>query len=225
MSQLDAVYGEKEARTFATNHGLQILYAPREQRDADEYSAMLGNFTERATSRGRSRSFGAHGSHSVSRNDSDQRRPLLLPQEFKELGSERFVAIVENCKPILGDKIRYYRDKVFLARLRRPPPVPRMNMDRHLAVTQQRWRYAEDEVNEHAKFEVEDLAHDLSGLPQVAADASVADLGAVADAFFEMTKLETANPGGGSVQAIVQSTELPDLEALSAPVAEATTQP
>ena len=25
MSQLDAVYGDKEARTFATNHGLQIL--------------------------------------------------------------------------------------------------------------------------------------------------------------------------------------------------------
>jgi len=34
MSQLDAVYGDKDARTFATNHGLQILYAPREQRDA-----------------------------------------------------------------------------------------------------------------------------------------------------------------------------------------------
>jgi type IV secretion system protein VirD4 len=62
MSQLDAVYGDKEARTFATNHGLQILYAPREQRDADEYSAMLGHFTERATSRGRSRSFSGHGS-------------------------------------------------------------------------------------------------------------------------------------------------------------------
>ena len=38
MSQLDAVYGDKEARTFATNHGLQILYAPREQRDADDWA-------------------------------------------------------------------------------------------------------------------------------------------------------------------------------------------
>ena len=41
MSQFDAVYGDKEACTFATNHGLQILFAPRDQRDADEYSAML----------------------------------------------------------------------------------------------------------------------------------------------------------------------------------------
>ena len=138
MSQLDALYGDKEARTFATNHGLQILYAPREQRDADEYSAMLGHFTERATSRSHSRSFGHHGHSSTGRNESDQRRALLLPQEFKELGPERLVVIFENCKPILGEKIRYHRDKVFKDRLRRAPAVPRMNMDLHLAKAQQR---------------------------------------------------------------------------------------
>ncbi len=146
MSQLDAVYGDKEARTFATNHGLQILYAPREQRDADEYSAMLGQFTERATSRGRSRSFSQHGHSSVSRNESEQRRALLLPQEFKELGSERLVVIFENCKPILGEKIRYHRDKAFTARLLPAAGRAAMDMDLHLARVQQRWRYADDEL-------------------------------------------------------------------------------
>ena len=165
MSQLDAVYGDKEARTFATNHGLQILYAPREQRDADEYSAMLGHFTERATSRGRSRSFSQHGHSSVSRNESEQRRALLLPQEFKELGSERLVVICENCKPILGEKIRYHREKVFKARLRPAPAVPRMDMDLHLARVQQRWRYAEDELAEGEGLSVAALAHDLALLP------------------------------------------------------------
>lgn len=165
MSQLDAVYGDKEARTFATNHGLQILYAPREQRDADEYSAMLGHFTERATSRGRSRSFGHHGHHSVSRNESDQRRALLLPQEFKELGSERVVVILENCKPILGQKIRYHRDPVFTSRLRPPPPVPAIDMDLHLARVQQRWRYANDELAPSERLNVDALAHDLHQLP------------------------------------------------------------
>ena len=146
MSQLDAVYGDKEARTFATNHGLQILFAPREQRDADEYSAMLGHFTERVTSRGRSRSFSGHGHSTVSRNESEQRRSLLLPQEFKELGSERLVVIFENCKPILGEKIRYFQDKAFTDRLLPAPKVPQMNMDQHLAKVQQRWRFAEDEL-------------------------------------------------------------------------------
>jgi type IV secretion system protein VirD4 len=167
MSQLDAVYGDKEARTFATNHGLQILYAPREQRDADEYSAMLGHFTERATSRGRSRSFSQHGHSSVSRNESEQRRALLLPQEFKELGSERLVVIFENCKPILGEKIRYYRDKAFTSRLRPAPAVPRMNMDLHLARVQQRWRYADDELAPGDSLDYEQLAYDMSRLPEL----------------------------------------------------------
>jgi type IV secretion system protein VirD4 len=166
MSQLDSLYGEREARTFATNHGLQVLYAPREQRDADEYSAMLGQFTERATSRGRSRSFGGNSqSSSVSSNDSDQRRALLLPQEFKELGSERLVVICENCKPILGEKIRYFRDSAFMPRLLPAPLVPRMDMDLHLARVQQRWRYADDELLPGEAFNLESLAHDIALLP------------------------------------------------------------
>lgn len=168
MSQLDAVYGDKEARTFATNHGLQILYAPREQRDADEYSAMLGHFTERATSRGRSRSFSGHGHSTVSRNESEQRRALLLPQEFKELGSERLVVIFENCKPILGEKIRYYRDRAFTSRLRPAPAVPRMNMDLHLARVQERWHYADDELAPGEGLDIEQLAYDMSRLPELA---------------------------------------------------------
>lgn len=165
MSQLDAVYGDKEARTFATNHGLQILYAPREQRDADEYSAMLGHFTERAISHGRSRSFGGHGHSSVSQNDSDQRRSLLLPQEFKELGRNRLVVIFENCKPILGEKICYYRDKVFTSRLRPAPIVPRIDMDLHLACVQQRWQFANDELGRDETLSINALAHDLASLP------------------------------------------------------------
>jgi type IV secretion system protein VirD4 len=196
MSQLDAVYGDKEARTFATNHGLQILYAPREQRDADEYSAMLGHFTERATSRGRSRSFSGHGHTTVSRNDSDQRRALLLPQEFKELGSERLVVIVENCKPILGEKIRYYREKVFRERLRPAPAVPRMDMELHFARVQQRWRYAPDELAPGDELRVEQLAQDFGDLPELDDEPSSADVDALLTAFFERTKAGRSGTGG-----------------------------
>ncbi|MBW8848023.1 MAG: type IV secretory system conjugative DNA transfer family protein [Burkholderiales bacterium] len=165
MSQLDAVYGEKEARTFATNHGLQILYAPREQRDADEYSAMLGQYTERATSRGRSQSFSNHGHSSISRNESEQRRALLLPQEMKSLGSDRLVLVLENCKPILGEKIRYFNDKAFRTRLKPAPNVPRMNMDLHLARVQGRWRYANDDLPDGETIDIQRLAHDMAQLP------------------------------------------------------------
>jgi len=48
-----------------------------------------------STSRGRSRSLHGLGHGTVSHNESEQRRALLLPQEFKELGSERLVVIAE----------------------------------------------------------------------------------------------------------------------------------
>jgi type IV secretion system protein VirD4 len=133
MSQLDAVYGEHQARTFATNHGLQILFAPREQRDAEEYSAALGYTTVTGTSRGRSRSLSGPARDVLSSNESDQRRALLLPQEFKDLGSEKLVLIPEHCKPVLGGKICYYKDKAFKDRLLPPPEVPRMDMKFHRA--------------------------------------------------------------------------------------------
>ncbi len=199
MSQLDAVYGDKEARTFATNHGLQILYAPREQRDADEYSAMLGHFTERATSRGRSRSFSGHGHSTVSRNESEQRRALLLPQEFKELGSERLVVIFENCKPILGEKIRYYRDKAFTSRLLRAPDVPRMNMDLHLARVQERWRYADDELGPGDGLDYEQLAYDMSRLPEVADG----EPGQVAEGVLDF--MVGPRPGGASIGGAIEA--------------------
>jgi type IV secretion system protein VirD4 len=198
MSQLDAVYGDKEARTFATNHGLQILFAPREQRDADEYSAMLGHFTERATSRGRSRSFSGHGHSTVSRNDSDQRRALLLPQEFKELGSEHLVVILENCKPILGEKIRYWRDKAFTARLRPPPAVPRMDMDRHLARVQQRWRYADDELAPGETLDFEQLVCDRGELPDLDGEP-----GQVADGVFAF--VTGTRPGHGTAGGAIEA--------------------
>jgi type IV secretion system protein VirD4 len=200
MSQLDAVYGEKEARTFATNHGLQILYAPREQRDADEYSAMLGQFTERATSRGRSRSFSGHGHTTVSRNESEQRRALLLPQEFKELGSERLVIVMENCKPILGEKIRYHREKVFKARLLLPPKVPAIDMDLHFAKVQRRWIWAPDEIGAHQGLRVEQLALAMPNLPDFAAAESDIDIRAAVNEFFNGTLV--SGPAGGVVEEV-----------------------
>jgi len=209
MSQLDAVYGEKQARTFATNHGAQILFAPREQRDAEEYSAMLGTFTERATSRGRSQSFSGHGHTTVSRNESDQRRALLMPQEFKELGSERVVIILENCKPLLAEKIRYFRDPAFMSRLLPAPPVRLMDMALHLARVQQRWRLASDDLAPGERIDIDALAHDLASLPDTL-DGSPEEIAEALLAFFS----SAGRPSGGAIEPLpdddgVLSTEPP----------------
>ncbi|MCE2661051.1 MAG: type IV secretory system conjugative DNA transfer family protein [Rubrivivax sp.] len=173
MSQLESVYGRDDARTFATNHAVQILFAPREQRDANEYSEMLGTFTQRERSNGRSVSSGARGSStSNSVNESSQRRPLLLPQEFKELGADKEVIVLENHKPILANKIRYHDDPVFIERLLPAPLAPAINLTRHIAVVENRRR----PVKPGEAVTAEDVAHDFSHLIALGPDAREEDV-------------------------------------------------
>ncbi len=54
MAQLDAVYGKELSRTIITKHALQIIYAPRGQQDANDYSEMLGYTTIQRRARTRS---------------------------------------------------------------------------------------------------------------------------------------------------------------------------
>jgi type IV secretion system protein VirD4 len=145
---------------------LQILFAPREQRDAEEYSAMLGYFTEQAISRGRSHSLAPQGHTTTSLNESSQRRALLMPQEFKEIGSERQVLILENCKPILATKIRYYKDAAFKERLLAAPAIRPLRIDIHLARVQGRVRLLDGDLLAEEGLDMEALAYDLDTLPQ-----------------------------------------------------------
>jgi type IV secretion system protein VirD4 len=114
MSQLDAVYGKEVSRTIITNHALQIIYAPREQQDANDYSEMLGYTTVHR--RNRSQSHGQQGS--VSFTEALERRALMLPQELKAMGPEKEVFLYEGIPhPVMCEKIRYYQDKHFTKRL------------------------------------------------------------------------------------------------------------
>ena len=110
MSQLDATYGKDTSRTMITNHALQIVYAPREQQDANDYSEMLGYTTVKKDSFTRGREF--------SRSESEERRALMLPQELKAIGFDKEIFFYEGIPhPVLCDKIKYFQDKYFTQRL------------------------------------------------------------------------------------------------------------
>ncbi|KVW14661.1 type IV secretion system protein VirD4 [Burkholderia cepacia] len=142
IAQLESVYGLADARTFLTNHAMQILYAPREQKDANDYSEMLGTYTDQSRSVSRpSAMFGGRGGSSESL--SEQRRPLLLPQELKELGRDKEIIVLENTKPILADRICYWRDPTFASRVSSAPSVPAMDLARFTAQVERRLREVE----------------------------------------------------------------------------------
>lgn len=125
QSQLDAVYGAEVAQTFKTNHAGSIVFAPREQRDAEDYSRMLGDTT--VHKKNRTRSHGRGSGSSVSWAEVEERRPLLLPQELKALGGDLEIIFCEGVPhPIRCKKIVYYRDVFFKPRLLDRVPVPRL---------------------------------------------------------------------------------------------------
>lgn len=117
MAQLDATYGKEKARTLVTNHATQIVYAPREQQDANDYSEMLGYTTLRK----RNRTLARETSHT----EVEERRALMLPQELKAMGADKEILLIEGMNsPALVDKIRYYQERMFKSRLMPPVTIP-----------------------------------------------------------------------------------------------------
>lgn len=189
ISQLETVYGKTETRTLVTNHALQIMFPPRENNDAKEYSEMLGYFTDVSESKGKStpKGYGSHGS--VSENQSAARRALMLPQELRELGKRKEIIMMENFKPILCEKAFYYDDPVFVNRLKLASPslrllgkklpshdqlkhaawvlkelsahVPLLNVKAHMAKLEERTRV----LKEGEAIDVSSLAINLSLVP------------------------------------------------------------
>jgi type IV secretion system protein VirD4 len=123
-SQLREVYGPENAKTMMKSLGARIVFAPRDFDDSKEISDDLGNTTVRARSKSRplSLGFSSQRSRQASVTISEQRRPLLLPQEVRELGPSKAIIFVEGLRPILARKVVYYRDRRFRSRLR-PAPV------------------------------------------------------------------------------------------------------
>lgn len=212
FSQLESVYGEKDARTFVTNHACQILFAPHEQRDAQHYSQLLGTYTAEAVSTGTSRplAWGNGKQASSTVNRAEQARPLLLPQEVKELGDQRAIITLTHTKPILCEKARFYADPVFIDRLKTISPslaavghrmptqaeleeaafvrrelaveIPQLDLELHRAKVEQRVR----PLRPNEPVDVSRLAIDPTQLPPVLArdPPAVEEVTSLVDAFF-----------------------------------------
>lgn len=158
-------YGRENARTLVTNHGCQIFFTPREQRDANNYSEALGYYTFKA--KGQSRQLGGKAEGQRSESESDQKRALMMPQELKEMSQREQIISLENTKAIRCEKIHYFSDLVFIDRLKSVTPslaklgkkqptqkeleqawgsgecavdIPRLNFDLYEAIVQDRCR-------------------------------------------------------------------------------------
>ena len=123
-AQLREVYGVNAAETMLKSLAARIVFAPKDFPDAREISDELGMTTVKAHTVSRPQfDWGdPKGRRSRSVSVSEQRRPLLLPQEVKALGTANALIFYEGLAPIRCRKIRYFQDVRFRARLL-PAPV------------------------------------------------------------------------------------------------------
>lgn len=209
-------YGKENARTFVTNHAMQIFFTPRDQRDANEYSEALGTYTFKA--KGSSRQLGGKSAGGRSESESDQKRALMMPQELKEMGQREQIISLENTKAIRCEKINYFSDHVFVDRLKSVAPslaklgkklptkkqledswgsgecavvVPLLNLDLHEAVVQARSR-AVTVADVEQGIDLRALAVDFSKVPLPEGSGIEAEqVEAFVDGFFDA--LDAAN--------------------------------
>ncbi len=115
-AQLREVYGAESAESFIDNHAIRIVFPPKNIKTAKEISDTLGTTTVKNKSKGKSRPTDIFGKSSLSTNTSQLARALMLPQEIMQMAEEKCILILENSKPILCDKIKWYDDPIFAKR-------------------------------------------------------------------------------------------------------------
>lgn len=121
-AQLRAEYGADVTEEILANCAVEIAFAPKELRLARELSERLGDTTVRSPSRSRPSGL-SRGQRSVS--ESEQRRPLLLPQELTQMPETDLIVLKAGIPPVRGRKLRYFAGPAFRRRLRPPPHVAR----------------------------------------------------------------------------------------------------
>lgn len=125
VSQLRQVYGADGAETIMSCCGASVIYAPREQKYAEDISRMLGPYTAEVVSRSRQRFAFSNRSGGGSSTVSYAARPLMNPQEVKQMGKNNEIIAVEGMLPILCKKIWFWKLGLFARRANLPVPAIR----------------------------------------------------------------------------------------------------
>ena len=127
-SQVEEVYGRTARQTFFSNFAIRMVFAPREQPDAEELSKLIGYYTYKARSTSRSRGKSSSSGSSIS----DQKRAVMNPDELKVMPDTDCIISMAGMQPIYAEKILYYKDPALKGRANLPlPHVPELKV--HLA--------------------------------------------------------------------------------------------
>lgn len=118
-AQLQAVYGRELAEAFIDNHRARVYYRPPvHRRDlAEAISKIVGQRTVSQTSY-------SYADGKRSKQISKTGQSILDADEIANLRDDETLVLVEGIRPLIGQKLRYYRDKTFKQRQLAALPLP-----------------------------------------------------------------------------------------------------
>jgi len=107
LSNLRSAYGPDGAQNFLANCRLQLFMAPADSDTPDYVSKAIGNFTRK--SRSKSWTMGQIGKSNIQEREEGAR--LLRPEELRGLSADDVVLLIQDCDPVLAQKVLYYDDR------------------------------------------------------------------------------------------------------------------
>ena len=121
LNQIQKAYGEHDA--ILDNCHVRVCFATNDERTARRVSDALGTATElRAMKNYAGHRLAPWLSHlMVSRQETA--RPLLTPGEVMQLPATEEIVMIAGLSPIRARKLRYYEEKVFMARVLPAPAL------------------------------------------------------------------------------------------------------
>lgn len=121
-SQLVKTYKKDAATGFLDNHHAHIIYTtPKNDTEvAQTVSNALGNMTMDHQTESSNKEFWKNGG---SINTSQQKRPLMLPQELREMPQDRQLILYRDTNPIRCSKISYFSEPYFTSLLSQQSPT------------------------------------------------------------------------------------------------------
>ena len=147
IEQIQGVYGDKVAADIERNCAVRLVLRPAGLSEAKKISEQLGSYTFKA----RSRSIGTWGGGGGSTSESEQRRPLMLPQEVELLPENDLIVFRRGMYATYGKKVRYYAETKLAARTKiAAPEMPPIRINPAVAANSLRVIAAAEDVDQNA---------------------------------------------------------------------------
>jgi type IV secretion system protein VirD4 len=121
LNQIEKAYGEHNS--ILDNCHVRVAFATNDERTARRISDALGTATEQRAMRNYAGHRLAPWLAHVMVSRQETARPLLTPGEVMQLPPADELVLVSGLAPIRAQKLRYYEDRNFTARIAPPPAL------------------------------------------------------------------------------------------------------